>query len=429
MGRLKPIGSEKLQGIEKLNRIIEISKYKENIPNSINEVKSTEYSIVLSDGNQYSIDREKNGYVIKKKIDESTFDYIEPMKNRNYYRSYSQAFKRLNLIAKEVNSLTGNDTGISLFSEQKYVLKTPKPEVAPTPAPTPETTPPSEEMPMDTGSEEMPMDTGSEEMPMDTEGGEMPMDTEGGEMPSDLDAGFKSIQKLTGKLAQKLRTSDEEEMTADNIKYIVNSILSAVDLSKLEDEDKEDIVARFESDEEGEEGLSPEDMPSEDGSGQDMEMEEPQPPVEEMEMTEENNMSDVVEKISSAVHSNAIGAKLNMKEIEKPNHESFMETILDGIFKESKVDKVLSKYFILNESEKKEQQRKKFIFEQKKKKNQYFANKEIERLCESSYQIKSAKDIIKKYPMSKIIGVTNLNNLVIEHKGSQIKITPKGNIL
>lgn len=428
MGRLKPIGSEKLQGIEKLNRIIEISKYKENIPNSVNEVKSTEYSIVLADGNQYTIDREKNGYVIKKRIDESTFDYVEPMKNRNYYRSYSQAFKRLNLIAKEVNSLTGNDSGISLFSEQKFVLKTPKPEPAPTPEPEPMPTPSetpavSDELPMDTEGGEMPSPEGeSPDM-------EMPMDTEGGEMPAGEDVGFKSIQKLTGKLAQKLRTSDEEEMTADNIKYIVNSILSAVDLSKLEDEDKEDIVARFESDEEGEEGLSPEEMPSEEGSDEDMSMEEPQPPVEEMEMTEENDMSDVVEKLSSSVHSNMIGAKLGMKETEKPSHESFMETILDGIFKESKVDKVLSKYFILNESEKKEQQRKKLIFEQKKKKNQYFANKEIERLCESKNQIKSAKDIMRKYPMSKVVGITNLNNLVIEHKGSQIKITPKGNIL
>ncbi len=426
MGRLKPIGSEKLQGMEKLNRIIEISRYKENIPKPINEDKSREYSIVLSDGVKYSIDREKNGYVIKKQIDESTFDYVEPMKNRNYYRSYSQAFKRLNLIAKEVNTLTGNDSEISLFSEQKYVLKTPKPAPAPAPEAAPVETP-------DMGSE-MPADVSGEEMPAAPEGespeGEMPIDMEGGEMPTDDggDTTFKSIQKLTGKLAQKIRTSDEEEMTPDNIKYIVNSILSAVDLSKLEDEDKDEIVARFEGEEEGmegEEGMSPEEMSGEEG----METETPEPPVEEMEMTEENDIGNVMDKIGSAFAGNAARAKFNMEQNKPSNEDQFMETILDGIFKESKVEKVLSKYFKLNESEKKELQKKKMISEQKKKKNQFFSNKEIERLCESPNQIKSAKDIVKKYPNAKVLGLTNLKNLVIEHKGSQIKITPKGNIL
>ena len=102
MGKIKPIGSEKLEGLAKLNRIMEIARYKENIPKPINEDKSVEYTITLADGNTYRIDKERNGYVIKKGLNEST-DYIEPMKNRKFYSSYSQAFKRLNLIAKEVN--------------------------------------------------------------------------------------------------------------------------------------------------------------------------------------------------------------------------------------------------------------------------------------------------------------------------------------
>lgn len=427
MGKLRPIGSEKLQGLEKLNRILEIAKYKENIPNSVNESHSTEYSIVLPDGIQYTIDKEKNGYVIKKKIDESTFDYVEPMKNRNYYRSYSQAFKRLNLIAKEVNVLTGNNTEVSLFTEQKYVLKTPKAAPAPEPAPEPIETPSAEPSDM---TDELPSETGTEGMETPTDM-EMPMDSETDTMATEdgmEDSTFKGIQKLTGKLAQKIRTSDEEEMTADNIKYIVNSILSALDLSKLEDEDKEDIVARFEGEDQGEEGVSPEEMPGEEGVGDEMSLEEPEPPVEEMEMTEENNIGDVVEKIGSAFAGNAARAKFNMEQND-PDPTKFMETILDGIFKESKVDKVLSKYFILNESEKEEIQRKRKLFEQKKRKNIHISTKEIERLCESENQIKSARDIIKKYPSAKVIGTTNLKNLVIEHKGKQIKITPKGNIL
>ena len=130
MGNLRPIGSEKLQGMDKIKRMIEISRYKENSPNSINESKSTEYSINLADGNKYQIVKEKSGYIIKKAINESENEYIAPMKNRQYYPSYSQAFKRLNLVAGELNRLNENEEGVSLYGEQKkFVLKTPKPEM------------------------------------------------------------------------------------------------------------------------------------------------------------------------------------------------------------------------------------------------------------------------------------------------------------
>ena len=86
-------------------------------------VKQMTYS---EDLNQ--IVKEKLGYIIKKTISESETDYIEPMKNRKYYNSYSQAFKKINLMAKEFNALYENEEGTSLFGEQKkYVLKTPKP--------------------------------------------------------------------------------------------------------------------------------------------------------------------------------------------------------------------------------------------------------------------------------------------------------------
>ena len=127
MGRLKPIGSEKLEGMEKIARIMEIARYKETTPNPINETTSDEYSVKLADGYTYRICKEKTGYVIKKGLNESTLDYVEPMRNRRHYNSYSGAFKRLNLIAKEVNVSEGVDEEISLFTEQtKYILKTPK---------------------------------------------------------------------------------------------------------------------------------------------------------------------------------------------------------------------------------------------------------------------------------------------------------------
>ena len=74
-------------------------------------------------------------------------------------------------------------------------------------------------------------------------------------MPSDIDTveekvNFKVIQKLTGKLTQKIRTLDNEEgMTSEDVKYVINMVLSALDLTSLSEEDKEDIMAKFEEDE------------------------------------------------------------------------------------------------------------------------------------------------------------------------------------
>jgi hypothetical protein len=124
MGGLKPIGSEKLDGMDKIRRIMEIARYKENIPKPINEDKSSEYKLSLSDGNTYEIIKERQGYIIKQTISESVSDYIAPMKNRRYYSSYSQALKKMNLMAREFNQLHGNESGTSLFEQEDEKKKT-----------------------------------------------------------------------------------------------------------------------------------------------------------------------------------------------------------------------------------------------------------------------------------------------------------------
>ena len=61
---------------------------------------------------------------------------------------------------------------------------------------------------------------------------------------------FKLIQKLTGKLGQKLRTLDSQEgLSSEDIKYVLNSIISAVNLENLSEEDLEDVLANFEDEE------------------------------------------------------------------------------------------------------------------------------------------------------------------------------------
>jgi hypothetical protein len=55
MADLKPLGSEKLTGQDKLKRIMEIARFNEVIPSNINETARSEYSISLADGNKYEI--------------------------------------------------------------------------------------------------------------------------------------------------------------------------------------------------------------------------------------------------------------------------------------------------------------------------------------------------------------------------------------
>ena len=282
MGNLRPIGSEKLEGTDKLRRIMEIATYRETPKTELNNLSTTNYTIQLSDGNFYGIVKERLGYIIKTGINESNMDYSDPMKNRKYYRSYSEAMKKLNLIVAETNRNTGNEYEIPLIGEQpevkkKFVLKTAK-KAEPTPspdmsapdmgAPAPET--PSPEMgapaPEMGGESEMGApapEMGGEEMPEEPEmpmaPGDAPMlDTEIG-VEDDEEGGssnLKLIQKLTGKLSQKLRMFDKDKgLDSQDIKYVINSIVSAIDLNKLDDDDREDIVDKIEGfDEYGKEG-------------------------------------------------------------------------------------------------------------------------------------------------------------------------------
>jgi hypothetical protein len=413
MADLKPIGSEKLQGADKIARIMEIARYGEAPKQEINVNETTDYTRILADGNVYGIVKERNGYIVKKGIDESTLDYIDPMKNRKYHSSYSQALKKLNLIAGELNRLNENEQGIELFGEQKkFVLKTPTssapvsaPEpaapapVAPAPAPEPMgddgmTEPPSDDMmPDDMGTEEPAMDEPMMDEPMMDE--PMGSEGEGDEGPVTL----KQVQKLTGKLGQKLRAyASEQEMTSEDVKYVLNSILSAVDLNLLDETDKEDILSRFEE-EGGEEGSNYDEIG--------MEPTEPD--------TSDFDMGDEITAEPEVGESNIYKSKIN--------------AIMDGVFAESKVDKILSKYFIETPEEKKINESKKIQSYIKKKINKVGVMEEIKNLSETIEQELTSEFILRENENAKFIGKTNLKNLIFENEGKQIKVSPKGEIL
>ena len=309
MGDIKPIGSEKLEGMDKLRRIMEIAKYNVVPKQEINDLSTTNYTIRLADGNLYGIVKEKSGYTIKKGLNESNLDYSEPMRSRKHYRSYADAMKKLNLVVSEINRNEGNVFEVPLIGEQskkKFILKTPKAPSAPVPgddlpppAPAMETPPAPEGGPAmppapEGGSAMPPAPEGGPAMPPAPEGGPamppapegddmgmppapegddmaMPPAPEGDDMAmppmgdeegidSDEEGGpmsLKMIQKLTGKLSQKIRSLDKDKgMDSQDIKYVINSIISAIDLKNLDDDDREEIVDKIEGfdDEYGTEG-------------------------------------------------------------------------------------------------------------------------------------------------------------------------------
>jgi len=315
---------------------------------------------------------------------------------------------------------------------------------------------------------------------------------------------LKSIQKLTGKLAQKLRTfqdtevEGEQEMTSKDTKYVINSILSALDLENLDDEDKDEIVNKFEGDDMGtdEFGGEPTGEPSGEefsdeelgiGGGTEGEMGEgfddfdtkskfsdyddddfdeidlhkhfgkhhPKHDIEDedefdLEMGEgfedededmttgdrEKMGKDMVSKIfdenedfedeMKPVHPRHRGRK-NAYGID-PEHAGHVESMIENLFTESKVDSILKGYFKVDESEKK-------LIESKKKDvkliNEQKAQKitKIKQLSESISQEVASRKVMEKYPNAKLVGKTNKHNLVFEMNNKQIRVSTKGEIL
>ena len=465
MGGLKPIGSEKLDGMDKIRRIMEIARYKENIPTPRNEDKSSEYKLSLSDGNTYEIIKERQGYIIKQTISESVSDYIAPMKNRRYYSSYSQALKKMNLMAREFNQLHGNESGTSLFEQEdekkkdtKYVISTskqpvttttttiPVPPVAAPPVAAPTTPQPMEEqgdpalnplLAPQAGAAPAPDPAAvPEEVPMTDE---VPVPEE---VPATEDeVTFKIIQKLTGKLAQKIRTyTGQEEMSSNDTKYVINSILSALDLTTLEEEDVEDIISRLEGEEEEidgeEEGLEGEEMDTE-GEGMEGEVTEPQP---EAEMGEEyDNFGGAFNDYLGAAYTSKMSDNLmnefddeeyNEYENEYPRHGSREkirryddEETFEDLFTESKVDKIISNYFSVDKNEK-------LIKEQKQKQTLKKLNeKEVYKLSESIKQERSSLKFMEENPKAILVGSTVKKNLVFKEGIKEFRITPNGQVI
>ena len=82
MGKLKPIGSEKLTGDAKIKRIIEISRFGEVDKNTELHTETNSFTKKGADGNVYAIIQERDGYYLKCGINESTLDYVSGFMNK-----------------------------------------------------------------------------------------------------------------------------------------------------------------------------------------------------------------------------------------------------------------------------------------------------------------------------------------------------------
>ena len=461
MSGLRPIGSEKLEGMDKIRRIMEIARYNENTPESVNEGSLTTYSLSLADGNTYEIVKERLGYIVKLSINESDADYIEPIQNRKYYPSYSRALKKLNLMAKEFNTIYENVEGTSLFNEQKkkYILKVPKPKTTDNAMPAPADIPPpapAPEMgaPVDVPSPVPGPPMGDAGMPPMGDAGMPPMDDAGmppmdgeDELPG-LGSGegmdddepkdkkvsdIKRIQILVGKLAQKIRSYEEgKELSSKDVKYVINSILSAIDVDVLSEKDIEQIISKLEG---------PDDEDEDADVNVDVEDEEMIPEEPEGEMEEGyNNFGTAFNDYMGAAYANtamrkSLGQEIDEEEDDDEYHRERRKgrkhlvnppQFSNGTYNESSVDKVLSKYFTLSENEEKDNQKKQQERAQKQYKDTKF---QIIRLSESIDQIEAATEYIKEFPRSKLFGVSNKGNLIFKQGISEVKITKYGDIL
>jgi hypothetical protein len=259
------------KGLERMRQLMGIKP--------INESKLTNSSLELvkksTSGKFYGIVKENKKYFIKESINGSDFDFIGGVGNKikNQYNSFEEAVRRLNLMVENTDVLTSD-----VITEKKFVIRTKKKKEK------------SEEPSGDFGNEEsgdefdfgggdteesgdefdfggdkgeseeesfgdeegddefdFGGDTeegddefGNEETEDEDEFGGEDTEESGDEELDDEEDSIKSIQRLTGKLGQKIR--DTEDISSDMSKWVAKSVISALDLDQMDPEDKKDII-------------------------------------------------------------------------------------------------------------------------------------------------------------------------------------------
>ena len=103
--------------------------------------------------------------------------------------------------------------------------------------------------------------------------------------------------------------------------------------------------------------------------------------------------------------------------------------IFDSIFKESKVDKVISKYFEVSKKEILENRERKANKQQQIKEAVRTKMKDVVKMTETFEQELAAKKFLEENVNFQFVGITNKKNLVFENKTKQVKISPEGLVI
>jgi hypothetical protein len=111
---------------------------------------------------------------------------------------------------------------------------------------------------------------------------------------------------------------------------------------------------------------------------------------------------------------------------EMEDDDKHIGNIADSIFVESKIDNILSKYFVVTEGEKKFNSE---IQNERKKLKTGELRFEVKRLSETNIQEQKTIKILKENSGAKFIGKTNKKNLVVEINNKQYKISPFGKLI
>ena len=279
----KIVNPKTLKGQDKVNRMLDLMGKMA----TLNESKSfSELELIKKgpNGIVYGIVRENHDYFIKTsnkpygKFLSEDFQYVGGLQNKGTekYHSYAEALKHLNIKFDMLNESYGIEYNTNIFEsdgnavagstgygfviekeeeiildddikEQKKVLKVDAPASATPAAPVEDEVSDDEFGFSDTSNE-----TDTEEDSFEDESETDVEDTAstGEEGTEDLgdDEITKKIQKMTGKIGQMLRDSEEVDPKLE--KYVINSIISALHLDEMDESDKEDIISKFEGEDE-----------------------------------------------------------------------------------------------------------------------------------------------------------------------------------
>ncbi len=285
-----------LKGQDKINRITDLMGRMSTL-NESTSLSEIDFVKKGPNGIVYGIIRENHNYFIKTSEKTSgtlvaeDFEYVGGVQNKydERYHSYAEALKHLNMKFDMLNESYGIETGTNIFEsdgvevkeanasglveikeeevgepeevasdedenpeDEKIILDEEPEEVdeqkkvikvdAPAP-PAPVEAPVEDEVEVDPFADEEGME-GEEDPFADEEG----MEGEEGMEDEEGDETTKKIQKYTGKVGQLLRDKDEPDPELD--KYVINSIVSAIDWEEIPDEDVEDIIAKIEGEDE-----------------------------------------------------------------------------------------------------------------------------------------------------------------------------------